>query len=173
MDTTRRCPTARLPQDGSPASPFTACRWRLRAAGTWQRSPIPSSLRVPPRLSPSRRTSSRYGLSTLSLWVGRSSACSTCSAAPIACAAPWHRSTTWPCAWTSSAVCSSPAARWKHWSRPSSAQASTRRASLPATPTWQASRLHSTAYCARCKRPNCSKCTLSTMRATSCARPSR
>ena len=39
--------------------------------------------------------------------------------------------------------------------------------------TWQASRLHSTAYCARCKRPNCSKCALSTMRATSCARPSR
>ena len=26
MDTTRRCPTARLPQDGSPAPPFTACR---------------------------------------------------------------------------------------------------------------------------------------------------
>ena len=49
---------------------------------------------------PSHRTSSRYGLSTLSLWVGRSSACSTCSAVPGACAAPWHRSTIWPCAWT-------------------------------------------------------------------------
>ena len=57
--------------------------------------------------------------------------------------------------------------------RPSSAQASTRRASPPATPTWQASRSHSTACCARCKRPSCSRCALSTTRATSCARPSR
>ena len=173
MDTTRRCPTARLPQDGSPASPFTACHWCLRAAGTWQRSPIPSSLRVPPRLSPSHRTSSRYGLSTLSLWVGRSSAYSTCSAARGAYAAPWRLSTIWPCAWTSSAACSSPAARWKRWSRPSCAQASTHQASPPAMPTWQASRSHSTACCARCKRPSCSRCALSTMQATSCARPSR
>ena len=34
-------------------------------------------------------------------------------------------------------------------------------------------RLHSTAYCARCKRPSCSRCALSTTRVTSCARPSR
>jgi len=53
------------------------------------------------------------------------------------------------------------------------ARASTRRASPPATPTWQASRSHSTACCARCKRPSCSRCALSTMQATSCARPSR
>ena len=103
----------------------------------------------------------------------RSSACSICSAALAVCAAPWRRSTTWPCAWTSSAACSSPAARWKRWSKPSSARASTRRASPPATPTWQASRSHSTACCARCKRPSCSRCALSTMQATSCARPSR
>lgn len=50
-----------------------------------------------------------------------------------ACAALWRRSTTWPCALMSSAACSSPAARWKRSSRPSSAQASTRRASPPAT----------------------------------------
>ena len=31
----------------------------------------------------------------------------------------------------------------------------------------------STACCARCKRPSCSRCALSTTRATSCARPSR
>ena len=52
-------------------------------------------------------------------------------------------------------------------------RASTRRMSPPATPTWRASRSHSTACCARCKRPSCSRCALSTMRATSCARPSR
>ncbi|MFR2030232.1 MAG: hypothetical protein ACLS3M_01680 [Collinsella sp.] len=36
-----------------------------------------------------------------------------------------------------------------------------------------ASRSHSTACCARCKRQSCSRCALSTMQATSCARPSR
>lgn len=37
----------------------------------------------------------------------------------------------------------------------------------------RASRSRSTACCARCKRPSCSRCALSTMRVTSCARPSR
>ena len=39
----------------------------LTPARGWDLTTLTSSLRVPPRPSPSRRTSSRYGLSTLSL----------------------------------------------------------------------------------------------------------
>lgn len=73
----------------------------------------------------------------------------------------------------SSAACSSPAARWKRWSKPSSARASTCSSVTTGDADLASIEVALNRLLRQMQEAGRSRCALSTMQATSCARPSR